>query len=293
MKKYFLTWALITITATTLYATTAGSTVVDKMKAAAHSFTLATSLNPTDTGLTSAPLVGKKTGDVLTAGEYNRLLEMIAQGSVGWSSSWVDVPLTDTSDFDDNCDYRVKLSSVWNLPGWNKDDWIYSPDRIGKKVINWSNSIVIQSATKNVLWWQWSSNDTYANVSAAWGLNITKIEKLCGGGGSGSLNQTNTGVSSRAKAVRASGYTLNIPTGITDWPNTIVCDGYGGLAGWRQILTLDLTGNNLVWYTQAEGVGVYFNPSTGVIAQADRVHATCGASAGNIATICAERRCVD
>ncbi len=53
------------------------------MKAAAHSFTLATSLNPTDTGLTSAPLVGKKTGDVLTAGEYNRLLEMIAQGSVG------------------------------------------------------------------------------------------------------------------------------------------------------------------------------------------------------------------
>ena len=32
------------------------SDIVDKMKAAAHSFTLATSLNPTDSGLTSDPV---------------------------------------------------------------------------------------------------------------------------------------------------------------------------------------------------------------------------------------------
>ena len=59
------------------------------------------------------------------------------------------------------------------------DDWIYHPTRVGNKVIMWDNSIVIKSATKNVLWWSWSSNDTYANVSQAWGRNITVIEKRC------------------------------------------------------------------------------------------------------------------
>jgi hypothetical protein len=53
------------------------------MKAVAHSFTLATSLNPTDTGLTSDPVKGKKTGDILTAGEYNRLLELVSEGGGG------------------------------------------------------------------------------------------------------------------------------------------------------------------------------------------------------------------
>jgi len=48
------------------------------MKAAAHAFTLSTELNPTDTGLTSEPVKGKKTGDILTAGEYNRILELVA-----------------------------------------------------------------------------------------------------------------------------------------------------------------------------------------------------------------------
>lgn len=67
-------------TATTLYAqTTTGSSVIARMKAAVAAFTLTADLNPGQTGLSSAPLVGKKTGDVLTAGEYNRLLEILAQ----------------------------------------------------------------------------------------------------------------------------------------------------------------------------------------------------------------------
>ena len=57
------------------------------MKAAAHSFTLATSLNPTDTGLTSDPVKGKKTGDILTAGEWNRILELMSEGGSGGSAS--------------------------------------------------------------------------------------------------------------------------------------------------------------------------------------------------------------
>jgi len=68
-------------TATVLFAqTTTGASVVDKMKAVSHAFTLATSLNPTDTGLTSDPVKGKKTGDILTAGEWNRLLELVSEG---------------------------------------------------------------------------------------------------------------------------------------------------------------------------------------------------------------------
>lgn len=48
------------------------------MKAAVHAFTLTTDLNAGQTGLTSEPVKGKKTGDILTAGEYNRILELVA-----------------------------------------------------------------------------------------------------------------------------------------------------------------------------------------------------------------------
>lgn len=50
------------------------------MKSTVHAFTLATDLNPGETGLTSEPIEGKKTGDVLTAGEWNRMLELVAEG---------------------------------------------------------------------------------------------------------------------------------------------------------------------------------------------------------------------
>lgn len=100
---------LVTLTATTLYAqATTGTSIVDKMKAAVHAFTLSASLNPGQTGLDSAPIKGKKTGDILTAGEYNRILELISEGGSG-GSGWADVPLTDTADFDTECLYQVKL----------------------------------------------------------------------------------------------------------------------------------------------------------------------------------------
>ena len=53
------------------------------MKAVAHSFTLTSTLNPSDTGLTSDPVKGKKTGDILTAGEWNRVLELVSEGGSG------------------------------------------------------------------------------------------------------------------------------------------------------------------------------------------------------------------
>ncbi len=53
------------------------------MKAATHAFTLSGDLNSGATDLESSPLVGKKTGDMLSAGEYNRLLELVGQGGGG------------------------------------------------------------------------------------------------------------------------------------------------------------------------------------------------------------------
>ncbi len=84
------------------------------MKAAAHAFTLATDLNPGQTGLTSEPVKGKKTGDILTAGEYNRILELVSEGgsgSVSGGSGWVDVPLTDTNPFDKTCEYKFTINT--------------------------------------------------------------------------------------------------------------------------------------------------------------------------------------
>gem|GEM_PF-1553519 len=84
---------LVALTATTLYAQSATiSSVITKMKAVAANFTLTELIPSGQTGLTSAPLVGKKTGDILTAAEYNRLLEVVAQGGGGsnnGNAKWV------------------------------------------------------------------------------------------------------------------------------------------------------------------------------------------------------------
>ncbi len=56
------------------------------MKAAIRPFTLAGDLNPGVSGIQSAPVSGKKTGDMLTAGEYNRILELVGQGGGGGGS---------------------------------------------------------------------------------------------------------------------------------------------------------------------------------------------------------------
>lgn len=57
------------------------------MKAAARSFTLKADLNSGSTAnLQSSPVTGKETGDMLTAGEWNRVLELVAQGGGGGST---------------------------------------------------------------------------------------------------------------------------------------------------------------------------------------------------------------
>jgi len=72
------------------------------MKAAVHTFTLSADLNAGQTGFESAPIAGKKTGNIRTAGEWNRMLELMSEGGGGGSggcsatsgnvydSGWVD-----------------------------------------------------------------------------------------------------------------------------------------------------------------------------------------------------------
>ncbi len=64
------------------------------MKAAVRTFTLTADLNPGVTGIQSAPVSGKKTGDMLTAGEYNRILELVGQGGGGSSNTLLNSPVT-------------------------------------------------------------------------------------------------------------------------------------------------------------------------------------------------------
>lgn len=82
------------------------------MKATVHTFTLAADLNAGQTGYESAPIAGKKTGNILTAGEWNRMLELVSEGGGGGAGSgWVDVPLTDTNPFDKACEYKFTINT--------------------------------------------------------------------------------------------------------------------------------------------------------------------------------------
>jgi len=136
------------------------------MKAAVHTFTLSADLNPGQTGFESAPVAGKKTGNMLTAGEWNRVLELLGQG--GGGSGWENVLLTGTENFDDSCMYRFKLSSQSTLFNYT--------EVVGTDAIYW-----YADGTRNI--YIAKGNKTILADSAAANRTVTKIEKLCGGGG--------------------------------------------------------------------------------------------------------------
>ncbi len=87
------------------------------MKTAVRVFTLAGDLNPPGTtGLQSAPVSGKKTGDMLTAGEWNRVLELVAQGGGGGGGAGFEVNDTTT---------KTRYSIIWNGISWaNNPKWM-------------------------------------------------------------------------------------------------------------------------------------------------------------------------
>lgn len=101
---------------TTLYAQTAiGNSVIDRMKAAVSAFTLAGDLNPGQTGLQSAPVSGKKTGDILTAGEWNRMLELVADGNTGGSVNYMQLTTPTSVTFTEGG--KVPFTTVFSQKG--------------------------------------------------------------------------------------------------------------------------------------------------------------------------------
>ncbi|MBP6921448.1 hypothetical protein KBB89_02800 [Candidatus Gracilibacteria bacterium] len=102
--------ALLTLSATLFAQTATGSSLITQMKAATHSFTLSGDLNSGATDLESSPLVGKKTGDMLSAGEYNRLLELVGQGGGGGSNTTILNPAVTLVNIDGLGEGTVSLT---------------------------------------------------------------------------------------------------------------------------------------------------------------------------------------
>lgn len=165
---------LLALTATVIAQTATANTVIAKMKAAAHAFTLASSLNPGQTGLTSEPVEGKKTGDTLTAGEWNRVLELIKESENGpavAAPSWVNVPLNDSTAFDRDCSYRFTSDQPSPYKGTNP--YTYATAVSAESLVYILHNSLVSHINS-------SSKTTYRLNGADAGWNITKIEKLCG-----------------------------------------------------------------------------------------------------------------
>jgi hypothetical protein len=122
---------------------------------------------------------GKKTGDILTAGEYNRLLELLSEGggSGGGVSGWVDVSINDTIDFDMSCEYRAYVAKNAQQ---TENSWQYfiavTPKSLRSAPSN-DSEVYIPSNDKKAFY------ITPYGRANAWGLLVTKMEKRCGGAG--------------------------------------------------------------------------------------------------------------
>ena len=106
------------------------------MKSAAHAFTLTADLNAGQTGLTSSPVAGKKTGDVLTAAEWNRMLELVSEGGGGGAvmgkpnldTGWLNFyPTADSKFVNSTCGVSSKkrlFSSFTHTLGGDKNNYL-------------------------------------------------------------------------------------------------------------------------------------------------------------------------
>lgn len=117
-------------------------------------------------------------------------------------------------------------------------------------------------------------------------INLAEQTNLCvlhsAGGGSSKP--------SRASLIRARGVSLPIPSGLSDWPDTIMCTFAPGN---QYIFDLYGTANGLVSYWTQDQIGTYFNfDGTFNTSQPLRGDPKCGSTARNISQFCAEGRCI-
>lgn len=96
------------------------------------------------------------------------------------SSGWVDVPLTDTADFDDMCQYRFLSSGGIPETYAGTNYWVY-PLTIDSKHI-------VTNSDNGSFGHVYSSSKTAYRNNGSQVLTIQKMQKLCGGGGGSSSN---------------------------------------------------------------------------------------------------------
>ena len=86
------------------------------------------------------------------------MLELVSDGGTGGGSGWVDVPLTDTADFDDSCMYRYQItySSGGREPYVPKETYYYANGMSKTQLVWWlvndsqNTTYHIAASSKNV-----------------------------------------------------------------------------------------------------------------------------------------------
>lgn len=104
-------------------------------------------------------------------------------GGVGGGLSWVNVPLTDTGDFDMTCAYRATLNIANDTISrtWHGSDVIVIyPDGVGPKYLSFlkqdASYFGIRNTNKNVYGSRNGSTGVYTPSTT---VTVTKIEKDC------------------------------------------------------------------------------------------------------------------
>lgn len=165
-KKLIATIGILSIAAAGVYAATTSS-IITQMKAPEHSFILASELNNWESGLSSAALKGKKTGDILTAKEYNRILELLSTwSSTLWESARLETHVQEitTSGWASKtytCPNDMKVLSVKEILVPSGSSSCYSNTSSNSQSVNYGfcNPVTGQNWKLHVVCWKiaWGS----------------------------------------------------------------------------------------------------------------------------------------
>lgn len=151
------------------------SAAIAKMQESVHAFELAGQLNGGATDLTSAPLVGKRTWEYLTAAEYNRLLELLGMiGTDTWATGWAGSNIT-TQVVRANCSAAqasqcTATCPTWTTIVWGGVDWVAT---------NGTCHVVESRPSGN----GWSGGTAAANSATT--SCTASVEAICASGGWG------------------------------------------------------------------------------------------------------------
>lgn len=167
------------------------------------SFTLSADLNPGQTGYESAPVSGKKTGNMLTAAEWNRMLEIISQSSTGGGTLtgsdrvvFLDTPITIISSGNTTVDRSAQNLDLSTITG-----------------------VTIPSGAKAVQLFTQCNNYTNENLGTTLKIakgtsSLSSYHNTCAANGFGSANDvdTNSVIVPLASDGKSIAYSYDVPS---------------------------------------------------------------------------------